>query len=781
MAMARVALRGVLAHRLRLLATGMAVLLSVSFMSGTRVLGDTVRVSLGEIWTDTYRHIDVVVRSDRTIGVGGEGRRDRLDASLVDALAAIDGVAAAEGSIEADVRVLRADGRPLRDPRLGGSSFVLDWPDAEQLDPWVLTEGRRPQRAGEAVVDLTAAREGPFTVGDQVTMVVAGEPVVATVVGIASFAGAARYGGAPAVLLEQSWAERLVAEEGRVDRIDVATVGGVEPSVVAERIRAAGLPGIEVLTGEELAAQRREAIGEVVNLFVQLVSSFGAIALFVGAFIIVNTFTIIVMQRTRELALLRALGASRLQIISAVLAEALVVATVAALLGGIAGIGVARGLGVLLERFGFSLPDSPLVVEPAAFVVPIGLALVVTCGAALLPAWRASRTAAVEALRQASVEEVHRSGARLLIGVVLAVVAGALIWSAMSGTEGIASALVLLAAVPAIVGFAVAGPVMVPPLVALLGAPLAALSGVTGRLARRNALRNPGRTSSTAAALVIGVSLVVVIAVASSSLATTVRRVVDETVRGDFVVSAQRAGLSVEVAPALAALDEVEAAVGVRVGMVGIAGRPELALAADPEGASRILDLRVLEGNLDLLGPGQVAVARSQAERDGVGVGDELVISFPYAPDTVVHVAAVYDRALTRNGEYLFSQTAWDELMPASSRVDARVLVLLADGVDRARAEPALRAVLERWPDAELLDVGGYRDQQVGQVVSRISFLYVLLGLAVIVGLLGIANTLLLGVYERTRELGLLRAVGARRRQLGAAVLQEAIVIASLG
>lgn len=779
--MLRVAWRGVTSHRVRLVATGLAVLLSVAFMSGTRVLGDTVRVSLGEIWTDAYRHLDVVVRSDRTIGAGDQGRRDRVDANLADQVAAIEGVVAAEGSIEAEVRVLDRDGEPLREPRIGDSSFVLDWPDSDHLNPWVLTEGRPPELPGEVVVDLAAAREGPFALGDQITLVVAGEPVVATVVGVASFGGSASYGGAPAVLLEQGWAESLIAEDGKVDRIAVATADGVAPQVVAERIRAAGLPEVDVLTGAELAAERRNAIGEVVDLFVQLVSSFGAIALFVGAFIIVNTFTIIVMQRTRELALLRALGASRRQIVGVVLAEALAVASVSAILGAVAAIGVARGLGALIERFGFSLPDTPLVVEPAAFVAPIGLALVVTCGAALVPAWRAARTAAVEALRQASVEEVHRSRARIVVGLMLAVTAALIVRSAMSNASEMATVLVLLAAVPAIVGFAIAGPVLAPPLVAAVGAPLAALSGVTGRLAQRNALRNPGRTSSTAAALVIGVSLVVVIAVASSSLATTVARVVDETVQGDFVVSAERAGLSVEIAPTLAALDEVDTAVGVRVGMVGIAGEPGFALATDPRGVSRILDLRVREGDLENLGPGQVAVARAQAERDGVGVGDELVVSFPYAPDTVVRVAAIYERALTRNGEYLFSQTAWDELMPPSSRVDARVLVVLAEGVDRAEAETALRAALEPWPGADLLDVGAYRDQQVGQVISRISYLYALLGLALIVGLLGIANTLLLGVYERTRELGLLRAVGALRRQLGTAVLQEAVVIAALG
>jgi len=363
----------------------------------------------------------------------------------------------------------------------------------------------------------------------------------------------------------------------------------------------------------------------------------------------------------------------------------------------------------------------------------------------------------------------------LVVVTVLVVRAG------LRDTSDLATAYVLLAAVPAIVGFAVIGPVVTPPFVSWLGAPFAWISGVTGRLAQRNALRNPGRTSSTAAALLIGVSLIVVITVASGSLSSTVSRVVDETVQGDFVVSSEGGGVSVDVAPALAELPEVATAAGVRVGVVGIVDEQEFVLAVDPGAAQEIVDLEVDEGSFDDLGLGTVAVARAQAERDGVALGDELAVAFPYGGDTTVRVAAVYGGALTRNGEYLFSHSGWDPFVPESSRVDVRVLVRLADGVDRDRAEAALEAAVAPWPEVDVLDVGEFRDQQVGQIVSRISFLYVLLGLALIVGLLGVANTLLLGVYERTRELGLLRTVGARRGQLALAVLQEGVVIAALG
>jgi putative ABC transport system permease protein len=779
--MVRVAARGASAHRVRLVATGLAVLLSVAFMAGTQVLGDTVRTSLGEIWSNAYARVDVVVRSDRTVGLDDGGTRDRLDAALVERVAAIDGVAAVEGSIQATPQVLGADGEPLRDARVGAPTWVLDWPSEPALNAWTMLEGRPPDGAAEVVLDRTAADEGAYRIGDEVTFLVAGEPVVAEAVGIAAFDGAASYGGVPVLLAEEGWLAAVAGEPGRVDRIDVVAVEGLPPEELVSRIDAAGLDGVEVLTGAALTEERRSAIGRVVDLFVQLVSAFGAIALFVGAFLIVNTFTIIVTQRTRELALLRALGASRKQVLGSVVIEAFLVAVVASLLGAAAAVPVALGLRALISQFGFTLPATALVVTPSAFVVPILLAVAVTCGAALVPAWRASRTAAVEAMRHATVERVGHRRLRVGIGALLALASAAIVVRALGDRSDLATALVLAAAVPAVIGFAVAGPVITPPVVSWIGAPLSRSTGITGRLARRNALRNPGRTSSTAAALMIGVSLVAVITVASSSLATTVSRVVEQTVQGDFVVSGEGGPVSIDVAPALAALPEVDAAAGVRLGSVAVDGDRQFVLAVDPAQAQGIVDLGVTEGDIETLGDGTVAVARAQAERDGVALGDEVTVTFPFGAETVARVGAIYDRGLTRNGEYLFAHEGWDRYLPPSARVDARVLVVLADGVDPEAGEAALDATLSRWPGTELLAVGAYRDQQVDQVVSRISFLYVLLGLALLVGLLGIANTLLLSVYERTRELGLLRTVGAQARQLGATILQEAVVIAALG
>jgi putative ABC transport system permease protein len=775
--MVKVAVRSAGSHPVRLVATALAVLLSVAFMAGTRVLGDTVRTSLGEVWSDAYASVDVVVRSSETAGLD---ERARLDAGLVERVATVDGVSIAEGSLQSDLPVLGSDGEALRDAEVGAANWVLSWPDQPGAFGWEVLDGRAPAAPGEAVVDAVAAREGLIELGETVAIVVGGEVVPAAVVGEVAFQGGSAYAGTPSVLVDEGWLGELLGQPGTVDRIDVVASPGTSPDELAARLAGIGGEGSEVVTGAQLSAEERAEVGEVVDLFVQLVSAFGAIALFVGAFLIVNTFTIIVTQRTRELALLRALGASRRQVMGAVVVEAFLVAVVASVAGGAASLPVAVALRALVDRVGFTVPDTPLAIGWPAFATPVVLAVVVTCGAALVPAWRASRTAAVDAMRRASVEVVGRSTGRVVAGTVLAVAAAVLVLQATQERSDAATATVLVAAAPAVVAFALAGPVITPPVVSWLSAPLARTTGITGRLASRNALRNPGRTSSTAAALVIGVSLVVVISVASASLASTVSRVVGQTVQGDFVVTGA-SGVSIDVAPALADLPEVEAAAGIRLGQVVVGGVDEFVLAVDPGAAEEIVDLGVSEGSLDDLGPDGIAVARVQADTDGVALGDEVEVVFPFGARAPFTVAAVYEQALTRNGEYLFPHAGWDQYLPSAARVDGRVLVDLADDVDPDDAEPVLAAALERWPGVELLDVAAYRDQQVDQVVDRISFLYVLLALAVIVGLLGIANTLLLGVVERTRELGLLRTVGAAGRQLGSAVLQEAAVIAALG
>ena len=781
--MARVALRGIRAHRFRLVATTLSVVLGVSFMCGTAILGVTVRASFDEVFADVYRDVDVVVRSGSEIGQGFGTRRGRVDASTVDLVRSVDGVAVAEGRIEGSLRVIDSRGEPMYNPQAGFPTKALNWPTAPELGGWALVDGVAPVGPDEIVLDRRTAREGGYAVGDRVQLAAAVGTIDRELVGIATFAGLDTYSGSPAVLLDTAAAQALVGEPGRFDMVQVVADPDVAPDELAARVRSAVADGDQVLTGAELIEETQSTFGQFVVLFTQLVSAFGAIALFVGMFIIYNTFTIIVSQRARELALLRAVGASRRQVLGSVLVEATVVGLVASLLGVLAGRFVAELLRTLIRAFGFELPETPLQILPSRFVLPVVLAMGTTLVSALIPAWRASRTAPVAALRAAAIERAGRPVLRLVVGAAFAAGAVALVRIAFGAADDVAPGYVLAAAVPAIVAFAVVGPVVVPGLVRFVGAPLPPLTGVTGRLAQRNARRNPSRTSTTASALVIGVSLVCVITVAAASLSATVGRTIDRTVVGDFIVTTDSfLGMSPSVATEMGAVDGVASAAGVRAGPANIDGHDEtFVLAVDPVAAQGVVDLEVRAGSFDRLGPGTLAVATTQAERDGLQLGDVVPVRFVNGSEQDHEVVAIYDRSLTRRGEYVFSQAGWDATVPETARVDARVLITLDDGVEPASIRPQLDAVVDRYPTVELADIATYRDQQISQVVQRISYLYALLGLALIIGLLGIANTLLLSVHERTRELGLLRTVGARRRQLGTSVLQEASVIAALG
>jgi len=779
--MARVAVRGVRAHRVRLVSTVLAVLLGVSFMVGTAVLADTVKASFDEIYVDVFARVDVVVRADQSIGGGFGTQRPRIDAALADRVREVPGVVAVEGKVEGQLRIIAADGQPLYRGQVRPPTAALSWNEVPALDGWTLVAGHAPAD-GEVVLDQQSATDAGLAVGDPVRLAVATGVVERRVGGIGTFGRLATYAGTPAVLLPSADAQALVGEPGRVDRLEVVVAPETDPAAVIAGIDRLDLTGTEAITGAQLARERQDAIGQAVNLFTQILTAFGFLALFVGSFIISNTFTIIVAQRTRELALLRAVGASRRQILRSVLLEAFVVGALASAMGVLAGLGVAQLLRVLIERFGTDLPDTPLRIDPSRAIVPVLLGIGVTLVSALVPAVKAAGTAPVEALREAMVDRPHRPTVRLLVSVPFALAALAILWRGLGIQGDVAPGVVLLSGVPAIAALAIAGPVVAPPLSLAAGAPLRRFTSFTGRLARANAVRHPTRTSSTACALVIGVALVCVISVLSSSLSATVRRTVDRTVAGDYVVTSDSfLGMSPTVGDRVRDVPGVRTVVGIRGGPVGLQGRTELAVAADPVALGQVLDLGVRDGSLDRLGDGGVAVASEQADRDGIHLGDRLPVTFIQRGVRTFDVVAIYDRALTRNGEYLFSVGAWDEGVPASGRVDRQVLVDAEPGAIGDELRAGLEQAIAGEPTAQVLDVAEYRDRQVGQVSQRISYLYALLGLALLVGVLGIANTLLLSVHERRRELGLLRAVGARRRQLGSSVLQEAVLISVPG
>ncbi|MCU0270495.1 MAG: FtsX-like permease family protein [Acidimicrobiales bacterium] len=784
--MLKLTLRGLFTHKVRLISTVIAVVLGVGFMVGTQVLGATVTKSFDEAFADIYADIDVVARSSEKIETPFGDQRGFIDGEIVDTVAGVEGVAAAEGVVEANLTVVGPDGEPLYNDQAGPPTFALSWETSPELNGWEIVEGAPPAGPDEVAIDAKMAEDGPYAVGDPIELAVSQGTVTKTVVGIASFGSIDNYGGAPAVLFETATAQELVGEPGRFSRIDAAGADDIGQEALANRIARDVPVGTEVLTGAAFTEENQDVFRDFIAIFTNFITAFGVIALFVGAFIIYNTFTILVTQRTRELALLRAIGAGRGQVVRSVLVEATVVGIIASLLGVAFGILVGAGLKALLDAVGFALPGTPLQVRPLSFVFPVALALAVTLFSAVFPAWRASRIAPVAAMREVDVDRSHRSVVRLGLGALVLVLSIAATVQGLQIEGDDTAALIRVGG--GLLGVFLAnvmlGPLYVKPLARLLSVPLRWL-GIAGRIGGQNAERSPNRSATTEAALAIPVGLVAVITIAAASLTATSNRIIDDAILGDYVVSAESfLGFSPQLAADLNDVDGVQTAAGLRFGAAEIAGDGRFLLAIDPATFPQILDLDVSEGSIAELGRTGIAVSTSRAAEEGWTLGQDVMVRFSETGEQPFQIVALFGGEALGGGPgggFLISQEAFDANFPPNLQFDQQVFVLLDDGVDPVSVRPALDEVVAGYPTATLQDLTEVKEEQAAQINQFLSVIYVLLFLSVIVGVIGITNTLLLSVYERTHELGLLRAVGATRWQIRNAVGLEAVLIALMG
>jgi putative ABC transport system permease protein len=774
--MLKTTISGLLARRRRLFATALAVLLGVAFVAGTFVLTDTIKRTFHDLFGSVYVHTDAVVRGRAAFTFDSEAERPRVDAALVRAVAAVPGVRAAEGNVFAYAQLVDEQGTAVGEAQ---DSYGLNWNQVAELNPFTLVSGRAPQAEDEIVINKAAADGGGFAVGDAATVLVQAGRQRLRVVGIVRFGTADSIASGNGVLFTQAAAQRLVAEPGRFDDIGVVA----DPGVTQERLRdrlAAALPGAEVVTGKAIIAEWDRTLGKELQRLDQLLLALALISLFVGSFIIYNTFSILVAQRGRELALLRAVGASRRQVLGSVLLEAVIVGLLAALGGVAAGVGVAVGLRALLTGSGLvDIPAGGLVLAPRTVVVSLLTGVLISAAAATLPARKAAKAPPVAAMRDLAQDSPGHTPRRIVIG---AAITAAGVASLSSGLVPDAKrlALVGLGAAAIFVGVAVLGPVIARPASRLLGAPLPALNGMPGTLAKENTIRSPRRTATTAAALMIGVSLVAFIAVYAASAKKALTIETDQTFTSDFRIdTGTLAALSPDLAERLARLPEVAVAAGVRTNKAQIDGAMADLAAVDPTAYGRIVDLGVTGGRLEDLDRDGIAVADAVARAKGWSVGEAVEVRFVETGPRRLTVAATFSRGQELDSSYLLGLPAYEANF--ADRLDSRVLVTRTEGV----AVPAARAAVERvtadYPTARVQDRAEYEGARSAEVDRELGPLYVMLALAVLIALLGIANTLALSVFERTRELGLLRAVGMARRQVRTMVRGESVVIALFG
>jgi putative ABC transport system permease protein len=652
------------------------------------------------------------------------------------------------------------------------------------MEPYTFVAGGRPPaNRDEVAIDKHSADVGHLAVGDRVTVLTKHSPRQYTITGLVRWGTADSPLGASITLFDLDTAQRVLTAPGQVDEIDVMASAGVSQEELGQRLRTA-LPdrSLEVVTGEEVVEEGQSGIHDALAFFDTFLLVFAGVALFVGSFLIFNTFSIVVAQRMRELALLRAVGASRGQMMRSVLGESVVIGLVASLAGLVSGLGLAVGLRRLLVAFGIDIPSSGLVVQWRTVVVSVVVGTVVTLAAALMPAWKAGRVAPVAALQAVSTGETTRRVRRTVNGSIVVVLASVVLLIGLYADVPHRMRYVGLGGAGLFVGIAVLGPVLARPLGRALGLPLT-WAGPAGKLARNNAVHNPKRTSAAAAALMIGVALVALIAVMASSTKSSISSVIDSSMRADFVVSGAgqmggQSGFSPQLQRSVAALPEVSSATGIRSGSARIGGSTMIVVAVDPAHVGDLFDVDVQRGDFADLGDTGIAISRQVADSRHLGIGDPVTASFPATGSQRYVVRVVYG-ARQLAGDYVLPLTAAQKNF--STQLDFQVYIRLADGVAPDVGRRAVEGALAAYPNATLLDRTEYKAEQEAQIDQLLGLMYGLLGLALVIALIGIANTLALSIHERTHELGLLRAVGMTRPQLRRTVRAEAVIIAVLG
>jgi putative ABC transport system permease protein len=792
----RVTFKGLFAHKARFFLTGLAVIIGIAFLAGSLVLTDTIKQTFDDLFSTVYKGTDVAVRSRNAIKqpFGGADLRPSVPASLVEKIGNVDGVDQEGGKpvafgqlTEFSAQFVNKNGKSIGHPGRGAPTLGFIWNPFPRLSPWRLQPGGHPPEANnQIVVDAGVANTGNFKVGDRVSLTFNSGPVTRAtykIVGIAKFGTADSPGGATAAIFTQAEAQRLNQKEGRFDIITVAAKPGVSQEQLARRVRTAlGNPAFQVITGAQLTKETQNQIERGLSFFNTFLLVFAGVALFVGSFIIFNTFSIIVAQRGRELALMRAIGASSRQVLGSVILESLVVGLLASAVGLGVGVVLALGLKALLAGFGVKLPAASLVIRGRTVVVAMIVGTVVTLVAAVFPARRAARMPPIAALRAVASDTSGGSVIRIVIGSFVTLLGVALLLTGLFASAGIA--LVGVGAVLVFLGVAFLGPVIARPVSRIIGWPLSRYRGVSGNLARANAARNPKRTASTAAALMIGVALVALITVLASSTRESIGAAIDKSFRADFIVSGQSGGPDQGFSPALgkkiAALPQVGATTALRASQFEIKGSGQLLFAADPKAVLKFIDFGAVKGHpIRELGPHQIAISKDVANSHNWKVGTVLDARVQTGREKL-QVGSIFERGTQQGlGDYFVSLDAFERFY--ENQIDFNVFANLKPGVSAEEGRRAIARVADAYPSAKVQDIAQYKVSQESQIDTFVNLIYVMLALAILIAGIGIANTLALSIVERTREIGLLRAVGMSRPQLKSTIRWEAVIVALLG
>ena len=781
-----VALKGLAGRKLRASLTALAIVLGVAMVSGTYVLTDTIGKAFDTIFTDSYKGTNAVVSGRKIVEFSQTGRAT-VPADLLDQIRALPSVEAASGGIQDVAKILNREGKAINTQGAPTFAFSHD-PKGARFNPLDLTAGRWPSGEDELVVDAGTADRQDLKLGEPVGVATLKPVRKFELVGIARFGSVNSIGGATFAIFDLPTAQELFDKKGQFDAISVAAKPGISDEQLVEDIRDILPSSAHVQTAEAQASSDAEETQEGIAIVQKFLLAFGGVALFVGAFVIFNTLSITVAQRTREFATMRTIGASRRQVLASVVVEALVIGFLASVIGLFLGLALAKGLNAVFTSAGIDLPQTDLVFAPRTIVVSLLVGTVITTLAGLAPAVRATRVPPIAAVREGATLPKSRLAPLALPGALVAIAGGiaALAYGMFAGDVEATQRLLLmgLGCLVLFAGVALVSPRLVRPLAALLGTPARRLAGTPGALARENSMRNPGRTAVTAAALMIGLALVTFVAVLGQGLRVSVGEAIDRQVDADYVVTAQDdfSPVAAAAGEALASAPGVKLATSVGAEGANVNGSEEGAAGVAPE-LTAFFDVEWSQGSdalLAELGNDGAVIETDLAEEKGLRVGSPITVQSPQGEKRTFEVRGIFEQRefSVWLRSVLISRDAFKEMFPRAGDIFTFVD---ASGPAGAAAKRELERAAAAFPDAKVQTKDEFIDNQSRGVDIMLNLLYVLLALSVVVSFFGMVNTLALSVFERTRELGLLRAVGMTRRQARRMVRHESVITALIG